>query len=111
MRLRHDTASLALARSDDRCAGRRMADRLDAMTVGVEHEGGIIVSVVVRPKPRSRRICRVSGFGFSEAPDRRAFKYTFDNLAKVINGFTQAIGLKRYAMHSSGAGSPPPLFE
>jgi pimeloyl-ACP methyl ester carboxylesterase len=26
------------------------------------------------------------GFGFSDAPDRAQFKYTFDNLAKVIDG-------------------------
>jgi pimeloyl-ACP methyl ester carboxylesterase len=46
------------------------------------------------------------GFGFSEAPDRRAFKYTFDNLTKVINGFTQAIGLKRHAIYVFDYGAP-----
>ncbi|MGH6813781.1 MAG: alpha/beta fold hydrolase [Methylocella sp.] len=46
------------------------------------------------------------GFGFSDAPDRAEFKYTFDNLAKVIDGFTQAIGLKRYAIYVFDYGAP-----
>lgn len=40
------------------------------------------------------------GFGFSDAPDRAQFKYTFNNLAKVIEGFTDTIGLKRYALYA-----------
>src|SRR6202049_5039560 len=39
------------------------------------------------------------GFGFSDAPDRKQFRYTFENLAKVIDRFTQTIGLKRYAIY------------
>ena len=35
------------------------------------------------------------GFGQTQAPDRGAFEYTFDNLAEVIEGFTQALGLDR----------------
>jgi hypothetical protein len=31
---------------------RRMADRLNAMTVGVQHESAIIVSMILRPHPR-----------------------------------------------------------
>src|SRR4029077_18695356 len=33
------------------------------------------------------------GFGFSEAPDRKNFKYTFDHLAKVMERFTEVINL------------------
>jgi pimeloyl-ACP methyl ester carboxylesterase len=39
------------------------------------------------------------GFGFSDAPDRTQFRYTFDSLTKMIDGFTQAIGLKRSAIY------------
>jgi len=39
------------------------------------------------------------GFGFSDAPDRKSFRYTFENLAKVIDNFTQSIGLQRYAIY------------
>ena len=37
------------------------------------------------------------GFGFSEAPDRAKFKYRFDQLAKVIDRFTEVVGLERFA--------------
>ena len=46
------------------------------------------------------------GFGFSDAPDRATFNYTFDNLAKAIDGFTQAIGLKRHAVYVFDYGAP-----
>ena len=39
------------------------------------------------------------GFGFSDAPDRKRFRYTFENLAKVMAKFTQAIGLGRFAIY------------
>ncbi len=46
------------------------------------------------------------GFGFSDAPDRTQFKYTFDHLAGVIDEFTQAVGLKSYAMYIFDYGAP-----
>ena len=46
------------------------------------------------------------GFGFSDAPARAEFKYTFDNLTKVVDGFTQAVGLKRYAIYVFDYGAP-----
>lgn len=46
------------------------------------------------------------GFGFSESPPRSQFKYTFDNLAKVIERFTDTIGLKRYAIYVFDYGAP-----
>ena len=46
------------------------------------------------------------GFGFSDAPDRRQFKYTFDNLAKVIERFTDTIGLERLAIYVFDYGAP-----
>ena len=46
------------------------------------------------------------GFGFSDAPDRNKFRYTFDHLAKVIDGFTQAIGLDRFAIYVFDYGAP-----
>ncbi len=46
------------------------------------------------------------GFGFSDAPDRARFRYTFENLAKVIDRFTQTIGLERYAIYVFDYGAP-----
>jgi len=46
------------------------------------------------------------GFGFSDAPDRKHFRYTFGNLAAVIDRFTQAVGLSRYAIYVFDYGAP-----
>ena len=46
------------------------------------------------------------GFGFSDAPDRTQLKYTFDNLTKIVDAFTEAIGLKRYAIYVFDYGAP-----
>jgi len=46
------------------------------------------------------------GFGFSDAPDRARFRYTFENLARVIGRFTEAIGLDRFAIYIFDYGAP-----
>jgi pimeloyl-ACP methyl ester carboxylesterase len=46
------------------------------------------------------------GFGFSDAPDRERFRYTFESLAKVIDSFTQIIGLDRFAIYVFDYGAP-----
>ena len=46
------------------------------------------------------------GFGFSEAPDRQKFRYTFENLAKTIDAFTQKIGLDCFAIYVFDYGAP-----
>lgn len=46
------------------------------------------------------------GFGFTDAPDRKKFKYTFANLAKVIERFTETIGLQQYAIYVFDYGAP-----
>ena len=39
------------------------------------------------------------GFGQSDLRPRDAFNYTFENLAQVIDRFTEKIGLKRFAIY------------
>src|SRR6516162_5936582 len=35
------------------------------------------------------------GFGFSDAPDRASYRYTFDHLADTMGRFTEIVGLNR----------------
>ena len=46
------------------------------------------------------------GFGFSELPERKQFRYTFANLAEVIDRFTQKLGLDHYAIYVFDYGAP-----
>ncbi len=46
------------------------------------------------------------GFGQSALPPRPAFKYTFENLAEMIDRFTDIIGLKRFAIYIFDYGAP-----
>ncbi|HEV8592065.1 MAG TPA: alpha/beta fold hydrolase, partial [Pyrinomonadaceae bacterium] len=46
------------------------------------------------------------GFGYSSTPSNKEFHYTFDNLANVIDKFTQTIDLKRYTIYVQDYGSP-----
>jgi pimeloyl-ACP methyl ester carboxylesterase len=46
------------------------------------------------------------GFGFTDAPDRSSFKYSFDHLAEVTERFTEVLGLSRYALYVFDYGAP-----
>lgn len=46
------------------------------------------------------------GFGQTQAPGRGDFDYTFDNLATVISGFTDALDLQRYVLYVFDYGAP-----
>ncbi len=46
------------------------------------------------------------GFGFSQSPPRSQFKYTFDNLATVIEAFAEVVRLQRYALYVFDYGAP-----
>ena len=46
------------------------------------------------------------GFGQSDMPARSAFIYTFENIANVIDRFTEVIGLKRFAIYVFDYGAP-----
>jgi pimeloyl-ACP methyl ester carboxylesterase len=49
------------------------------------------------------------GFGQSDMPARSGFTYTFDNIAAVIDRFTEVIGLKRFAIYIFDYGAPTGL--
>jgi pimeloyl-ACP methyl ester carboxylesterase len=46
------------------------------------------------------------GFGQTDILPRDKFTYSFDNVAKVIDGFTEVIGLDRYAVYVFDYGAP-----
>ena len=46
------------------------------------------------------------GFGQSDMPSRDDFAYTFDNLANVIDRFTEVIGFDRFAVYVFDYGAP-----
>jgi len=46
------------------------------------------------------------GFGQSGMPSREEFAYTFDNIASVIDRFTELIGFDRYAVYVFDYGAP-----
>lgn len=45
-------------------------------------------------------------FGQSDMPARGTFAYTFENIANVIDRFTEVIGLSRFAMYVFDYGAP-----
>lgn len=46
------------------------------------------------------------GFGYSSAPSVTEFDYTFDNLAKVVDSFTNKVGLEKYSLYLMDYGAP-----
>ena len=46
------------------------------------------------------------GFGFTEIPSSRKYRYTFDNLARTVEAFTDVLQLKRYALYVFDYGAP-----
>jgi pimeloyl-ACP methyl ester carboxylesterase len=49
------------------------------------------------------------GFGQTKAPPRGSFDYSFDNLARVLGDFVDAIGLQHYALYIFDYGAPTGL--
>lgn len=46
------------------------------------------------------------GFGLSDAPSPASFSYTFEHLAKVIDKFTEAVGLTHFTLYLQDYGGP-----
>jgi pimeloyl-ACP methyl ester carboxylesterase len=49
------------------------------------------------------------GFGQSDMPERSKFSYTFDTIARVVDRFTEVIGLSRFALYVFDYGAPTGL--
>lgn len=46
------------------------------------------------------------GYGHSSMPAHDKFEYTFDNLARVVDQFTEKLGLTKYAIYVQDYGAP-----
>jgi pimeloyl-ACP methyl ester carboxylesterase len=46
------------------------------------------------------------GFGHSDWPSPKEFDYTFDHLAKIMDRFTEAVGLSSYTLYMQDYGGP-----
>jgi pimeloyl-ACP methyl ester carboxylesterase len=46
------------------------------------------------------------GFGHSDAPTPKQFQYTFDNIANVMDRFTEALNLTEYTLYMQDYGGP-----
>lgn len=46
------------------------------------------------------------GFGHGDAPSPKEFAYTFDNIANVMDRFTETLELKKYTLYMQDNGGP-----
>jgi pimeloyl-ACP methyl ester carboxylesterase len=46
------------------------------------------------------------GFGFTDVPAERDYKYSFEALARTVEAFVGALGLKKYALYIFDYGAP-----
>jgi pimeloyl-ACP methyl ester carboxylesterase len=46
------------------------------------------------------------GFGRSDLPNRDSFSYTFDNIANIVDRFTEIVGFDKYAIYVFDYGAP-----
>jgi len=89
----------------------REVGRKDAPAIlllhGLPSSSRMFQSLLTRLSDKYRLIAPdYPGFGHSDWPDPKQFEYTFDHLASVINGFTQALGLSHYTLYMQDYGGP-----
>lgn len=46
------------------------------------------------------------GYGHSSMPDHKAFEYTFENYAKIMNSLVESLGLNKYSLYVMDYGAP-----
>src|SRR5258706_4714664 len=96
---------------DDVAVFYREAGPVEAPVVlllhGFPSAGHMFRDLIPRLAGRYRVIAPdLPGFGNTKAPPRGSFDYTFDNLARVVGGSADALGLQRYALYVFDYGAP-----
>jgi pimeloyl-ACP methyl ester carboxylesterase len=89
----------------------RQAGPLDAPVLlllhGFPSAGHMFRDLIPQLSDRFRVVAPdLPGFGQSDMPARSKFSYTFDNIAGVIDRFTEVIGLGRFAVYVFDYGAP-----
>jgi len=89
----------------------REAGPKDARTLLLLHgfptAGHMFRDLIPRLADRYRLVAPdLPGLGQSDMPARSAFTYTFENIAKVIDRFTEVIDLRRFAIYVFDYGAP-----
>ena len=51
----------------------------------------------------------IPGFGFTDVPESRRYKYTFDSFKTTIGAFVDALGVKKFAIYIFDYGAPTGL--
>lgn len=92
----------------------REAGPADAPTILLVHgfptSGHMFRDLIPELSDRYRVIAPdLPGFGLTKAPPHGQYTYSFESLAKTLNGFVEAIGLKRYAIYIFDYGAPTGL--
>jgi pimeloyl-ACP methyl ester carboxylesterase len=89
----------------------REAGPKDAQTILLLHgfptAGHMFRDLIPQLADRFRLVAPdLPAFGQSDMPARTAFTYTFENIANVIDRFTEVIGLRRFAIYVFDYGAP-----
>jgi pimeloyl-ACP methyl ester carboxylesterase len=89
----------------------REAGRKDAPTIlllhGLPSSSRMYETLFARLADRYHLIAPdYPGFGHSDWPSPGEFAYTFDHIAKIMDRFTEAVGLSRYTLYMQDYGGP-----
>jgi len=87
-------------------AGRAGAPKL-LLLHGFPSAGHMFRDLIPQLADRFRIVAPdLPGFGQSDMPAREKFDYTFDNMARVIERFTEIVGFDRFALYVFDYGAP-----
>jgi pimeloyl-ACP methyl ester carboxylesterase len=89
----------------------REAGRADAPVVLLLHgfpSSSFMYRRIVAPLARDYRVIAPDypGFGQSDFPSAERYDYSFENLARTMTEFVDALGVKRYAIYVQDYGAP-----